>query len=237
MLAFQRLVGLFPRVGQKTAQKIWRNLGDEFDASRPESREALKAALPTATRAHWAKIEPILTAFSDEGLSEDPGEIIHRFAEAFYERYCFETFENAERRGDDIRELILFCSKYESCESFLNEVALLTNVDTNAGHPDDEESIHLSTVHQAKGLEYPVVFILWLAEGLFPSARSLNEDGGEAEERRLFYVATTRAKDELYLCVPHMRRTRDGGVNYLSPSRFVAELSPDLFHRAQIGRM
>jgi DNA helicase II / ATP-dependent DNA helicase PcrA len=82
-------------------------------------------------------------------------------------------------------------------------------------------------VHQAKGLEWPVVIILWACEGMFPSSRSMQETaGGEAEERRLFYVAVTRAKDELCLCVPEVRRTREGGVIYSPPSRFVREIPP-----------
>ena len=63
---------------------------------------------------------------------------------------------------------------------------------------------------------------------MFPSARTMNEHEGEAEERRLFYVATTRARDELYLCVPALRRGHDGSVQYYSPSRFVQEIPTKL---------
>jgi DNA helicase-2/ATP-dependent DNA helicase PcrA len=79
-------------------------------------------------------------------------------------------------------------------------------------------------VHQAKGLEWPVVFVIWVAEGMFPSSRTLGETGDDAEERRLFYVAVTRAKDELCLCVPQVRGAREGGVFYCKPSRFIKEL-------------
>jgi DNA helicase-2/ATP-dependent DNA helicase PcrA len=100
----------------------------------------------------------------------------------------------------------------------------------------DEESLRLSTVHQAKGLEWPAVIIIWATEGMFPSGRSLKEsNAGEAEERRLFYVAVTRAKDDLLMCVPELRRTRDGGVAYFSPSRFIKELSPELVDETVVG--
>jgi len=72
------------------------------------------------------------------------------------------------------------------------------------------------------------VFVLWLSDGMFPSTRSMNDSEGDSEERRLFYVATTRAKDELYLCVPALRRSRDGDVQYFPPSRFVTDLPPTL---------
>ena len=84
----------------------------------------------------------------------------------------------------------------------------------------------LSSVHQAKGLEWSVVFIIWLAEGRFPSIRSLSESGGEGEEeeRRLFYVAVTRARDELYLCYPRFAADRGGRELFQRPSRFISEL-------------
>ena len=89
-----------------------------------------------------------------------------------------------------------------------------------------EEKVVLSSVHQAKGLEWNVVFVLWLGEGHFPSAAALSEDdddlgsGGEAEERRLFYVAITRARRELYLCCPASSVTQGA----LRVSRYVGEL-------------
>ena len=100
----------------------------------------------------------------------------------------------------------------------------------------DDNVLKLSTVHQAKGLEWRVVFLIWLADGMFPSSRSINE-GGEGEERRLFYVATTRARDQLYLCAPQLRRTRDGGVMLCQPSRFIEEVPSDLLEREDLGFM
>jgi len=76
---------------------------------------------------------------------------------------------------------------------------------------------------------------LWAAEGMFPSGRSLKEAGGDEEERRLFYVAVTRAKDDLHLCMPSVRRNPDGGVMFLSPSRFLLEIPPDNLKTEQIG--
>ncbi|MDP6849270.1 MAG: 3'-5' exonuclease, partial [Kiritimatiellia bacterium] len=94
----------------------------------------------------------------------------------------------------------------------------------------------LSTVHQAKGLEWAAVVVLWVTDGMFPSSRAINEsEGGESEERRLFYVAVTRAKDELCLCVPEMRRMRDGGIYYCEPSRYVEELDPGLIRDVRPG--
>jgi DNA helicase-2/ATP-dependent DNA helicase PcrA len=227
-IGFLRLMELLPRVGQKTALKVWDKMRGRFDARDPHQRLAIQEALPAATRDTWSRLAPLVEAYVDEELHRQPGEIIYRFAEAFYESYAKDTFENYAQRLEDVGELVVFAGRYTSTESFLNEVALLTNVDTEAAdrahHADD--AIRLSTIHQAKGLEWQVVFVLWMAEGMFPSSRSMQEAGGEEEERRLFYVATTRAKDELYLCYPATRRARDGSVAFFPPSRFIREI-PD----------
>ncbi len=128
--------------------------------------------------------------------------------------------------------MILNNDNLETIEQCLSDIALLTNLDAEAESlsPAERNAVRLSTVHQAKGLEWPVVIIIWATEGMFPSSRSMNEsEQGEAEERRLFYVATTRAKDELVLCAPEVRRMRDGGVMYCLPSHFIDE-SPYRFY-------
>jgi DNA helicase-2/ATP-dependent DNA helicase PcrA len=92
--------------------------------------------------------------------------------------------------------------------------------------------MRLSTIHQAKGLEFDVVFVIMLCDGMFPSKRSKESQEGEEEERRLFYVAITRAKNELYLTYPRMRGGfgASGGEMYQSPSRFLREISKDLLN-------
>ena len=87
----------------------------------------------------------------------------------------------------------------------------------------------LSSVHQAKGLEWRVVFLIWLSDGRFPSARSLREPEGEEEERRLFYVALTRARDELYVTYPIVENERGRQTVIQRPSRFVLEVPRSLF--------
>ncbi len=235
-LAFLRLMGMLPKVGEKTAARIWAGLGHRCNLGNSDMVKRLREKLPALARAAWKDIEPIGFAYEKDHLAEDPGEVVFRFLQAFYDEYAVETFDNYDRRKEDIDALIDFTTKYESAEEFLSQVALLTNLDaeTETVQALPDEAIRLSTVHQAKGLEWGVVFILWLADGLFPSSRSL-EEGGEGEERRLFYVATTRAKDELYLCAPEVRRTREGGVMFCEPSRFVREIPLDLLKEDHIG--
>ena len=99
---------------------------------------------------------------------------------------------------------------------------------------EDEDAIRLTTVHQSKGLEYAAVFLIGLAEGMFPLRRAI-ESGDIEEERRLFYVAVTRARDELYLCYPKVN-SKGGPAALLTPSRFLQEIHPDFYQPLRIKR-
>ncbi len=236
-LAFGRLLKLLPGVGSKTAERIWRKLGNHFETDQPDQRKDLMKQLPLAAREIWQGFDPILTAYHNEPLKDKPDEVIARFLKAFYDQYMLDTYEDYKRRIEDIQGLMSFTADFESTEAFLSEVALVTNLDAETNRTDcqPEDSVRLTTVHQAKGMEWKVVFILWAAEGMFPSARAMNETDSDEEERRLFYVAVTRAKDKLILCVPEVRRIFNGGINFLSPSRFVTEIPDNAFCQEKIG--
>jgi DNA helicase-2/ATP-dependent DNA helicase PcrA len=144
----------------------------------------------------------------------------------WYDGYLKRTFENAEDRANDVAAIAAMIEKGRDVGDFLAEAALMTNLEAEQQQQvmDLPPGIRLSTIHQAKGLEWPVVILLWCNEEMFPSAKALKE-GDDSEERRLFYVALTRAKDELLLCVPSSRRLPgNGNTLYLRPSRFVKEL-------------
>ncbi|MCX6903688.1 MAG: ATP-dependent helicase, partial [Verrucomicrobia bacterium] len=153
--------------------------------------------------------------------------------EAGYEDHLKENYDNYRNRLDDVEQLAAFAQQFTSTEEFLTQLSLLTNLeaeDDKARPTDDEERLRLSTVHQAKGLEFDVVFVIMLCDGLFPSARSMETPEGEEEERRLFYVAVTRARNELYLTHPIIRAAQgySGGDTLQQPSRFLTDLPPDL---------
>lgn len=238
-LAFLRLVQLYPGVGMRTARKIWTKMGSRFKATESDERKKILSFLPSSAKEHWNALNPIFEAYLEEELFEDAGEVLHRFLNVYYSDYAAGTFENYQRRVDDIRELVLYTAKTGNVKQFLSDVALLTNIDTDLTRSGsgNNDAVTLSTVHQAKGLEWPVVIIVWAVDGMFPSSRSVEESPlGEFEERRLFYVAVTRAKNELIMCVPEIKRTRDGGVIYCQPSRFVQEI-PDEYLRRTYATM
>ncbi len=142
-------------------------------------------------------------------------------------------FPNADARLDDLEQFAQFAQTYDALPAFLEDVTLfneLSGEDVVAGEPDDDRVV-LSSVHQAKGLEWSRVAVMGLSEGRFPSYRAAVTDEGLEEERRLFYVAVTRAKNELALVYPMLARDRYGVDVILEPSRFVAELPPDVYER------
>ena len=142
-------------------------------------------------------------------------------------------------RQEDLDQLAGFSRQFSSTEEFLTQLALLTNLEAEEDRPApvDTEQLRLSTIHQAKGLEFPVVFIIMLCDGLFPSARSMKTAEDKEEERRLFYVAITRAKNELYLSYPLVRFAQSkGGDAAQTPSRFLNEIPADLRNEWKLGQ-
>jgi DNA helicase-2/ATP-dependent DNA helicase PcrA len=234
-LAFSRLLRLLPGVGERTVAKLWQMLGNTFDIRSASQRKLVSKGLRPASRDRWEQI----AALAPPGKEDVDGEeIIRGFVEVFYKDHLIKSYENFDRRLEDVAALAEDVTKFESVEGFLSDVALLTNVDAagDGAETEPEESVRLSTVHQAKGLEWSAVIILWATEGMFPSSRALQDSpDGDAEERRLFYVAITRAKDELFVCVPEVRRMRDGGVMYCEPSRFVDEIPSNYVKTHSVG--
>ncbi len=136
-------------------------------------------------------------------------------------------------RVENVKELVAVAREFESTadepdlESFLTRVSLISDLDQAKL---DQDSVKLMTLHSAKGLEFPVVFLMGLEEGLFPHSRSLNLPSALEEERRLMYVGVTRAEDLLYLSYARRRMMFGSGAttNYMIPSRFLSEISADL---------
>jgi DNA helicase-2/ATP-dependent DNA helicase PcrA len=135
-----------------------------------------------------------------------------------------------------------FGNGFDDVMLFLEQLSLLSNTDTD-GDPtkkqeqDDEPKVTLSSIHQAKGLEWKVIFLVWLAEGQFPNGRVLESDDNAMleEERRLFYVAITRAKDQLYLLYPMINPKSYTGDIMQQPSRFLNDFPSDMVEEWKVG--
>ena len=209
------------------------------DASSPASGlrplasglQACAADVPKKAAAAWGQFTATMAQLEAGDVRTDSSKMICLAIEAGYEDYLKENYANYRSRLEDLEQLAVFARQFETVADFLAQLALLTNVEAEDDRPAarDDERLRLSTVHQAKGLEFDVVFVIMLCDGLFPSARSLEADAGEEEERRLLYVAITRARNELYLAYPLIRATPGGAGDILQrPSRFLDEIPKEL---------
>jgi DNA helicase-2/ATP-dependent DNA helicase PcrA len=187
----------------------------------------------------WQDFVQLLELLTADQNRNQPAKQIELILTNGYEQYLQENYENAESRAEDIRGLALYANRYNSTEDFLSELALLSTERFKEPQPlvgedvisgaEEDELLTLTSVHQAKGLEWKAVFMIWAAEGKFPSPRSLKEIDSEEEERRLWYVALTRAKDELYICYPLMVTDYNRHTVLQKPSRFITECPPAMF--------
>jgi DNA helicase-2/ATP-dependent DNA helicase PcrA len=193
--------------------------------------QACVRSVPKKAAVAWAQFVATVAQLETEGIRDNASAMIGLVIEAGYEDYLEENYDNYRSRLDDLQQLAVFARQFHSVEDFLTQLALLTNVEAEAEQPAsrDEERLRLSTIHQAKGLEFDVVFIIMLCDGMFPSERSMETRDGEEEERRLLYVAITRARNQLYLSYPLVRAGYGGSGDMMQqPSRFLAEIPSDL---------
>ncbi len=209
-------------------------------ASRPVSYALQRCApdVPKKAAVAWTQLTATLWQLEDAQLRPDPGAMLGLAMEAGYEDYLKETYDNYRSRLEDLAQLRSYARQFSTLEEFLSQLALLSNVEAEEDQPaaGDEERVLLSTIHQAKGLEFDAVFIIMLCEGAFPSQQSIDGHGDIEEERRLFYVAITRARDHLYLSYPLLRSRRAaGGDEFQRPSRFLREIPPDLVDPQEIS--
>ena len=178
----------------------------------------------------WAQFTATVAQLEAQDVRGNASKMIRLVVEAGYEEHLKENYPNFQSRLEDLEQLAVFARQFETVEDFLTQLALLTNVEAEDDQAAnrDEEQLKLSTIHQAKGLEFDVVFVIMLCDGMFPSSRSLESAEGEEEERRLLYVAITRARNELYLSYPLIRATGNTGDMRQLPSRFLSEIPKDL---------
>ena len=238
-LSWKRALKLFPRVGERSAAAVWEAIGarpDPLEAFR--SLDAKSVDLGRGSETALRPFRTLLSQLDSPGLRSTPAEAIRTVVEDVYKDYARAKFPNGNARLDDLEQFAQFAQTYDSLPAFLEDVTLfneLSGEDVVAGEPDDDRVV-LSSIHQAKGLEWSRVIVMGLSEGRFPNYRSIATDEGLEEERRLFYVAVTRAKNELALVYPMLARDRYGVDVILEPSRFVAELPENVYERWTIER-
>lgn len=241
-VSLQRVIAVPPRgIGEKTLANL------QFAAAQAgkSSGDALLDLGRQADRSEfWPSIGRSAGLLSDFGAmlagwvdSKAQLSLVSLFdrvlSDVGYEGYVNDNTDEGEDRWENVQELRRLATDFQDrgLTEFLQNLALVSDQDTlkdeETDSPRDASSVTLLTLHAAKGLEFRQVFIVGLDEGILPHSRSRDDPEEMAEERRLFYVGITRAKDQLYL-VRAERRSTFGEVDYGEPSRFLADIEDSL---------
>ena len=222
--AWLRLLQHEEGVGPVAAQKIIAQIQKLENIEQIKTiGEVVSGKAQTGWNNFLKTFEKLLDTFSNE--NKNPGKLISTLLESDYTNYLEAEFLDSDDRLKDLEQLAGFALKSEGLTEFLSESSLQESFarPNNTNQPTEKRLV-LSTIHQAKGLEWEAVFIINLANDAFPSARATREENGLEEERRLFYVAATRAKKHLFLTYPMSVEWGDAA----GPSLFFSEISQDL---------
>ena len=242
--SFERVINTPTRgIGERSVEKV-RDVAKQFDlpmwlaAKQIIEDKGLPARAANALQGFVDLIEELQAATNEMSLHEQVDHVVHNVG--LIEYYEKEKTEKAQARVENIEELITAARGFEydpaELEVPMDELtAFLTHAALEAGEgqaAEWEDCVQLMTLHSAKGLEFPLVFMVGMEEGLFPSQRSLEEEGKLEEERRLCYVGITRAREQLVMsCAEHRRLY--GQDLYPSASRFVSEIPENLIEEVR----
>ncbi len=222
-ISWTRVLTLLPGIGQVTAHRIASSLNDKnpFDLSNLKVQERSKSALD--------RLSGLLRGFRE--TFPGPAQAIEDLIE-YYEPLLTEKYDDHPKRRAELEHVAVLAAKHKTLRSLLDDFAIEPpNRSTDKGAPaldsDGESKLVLSTIHSSKGLEWDAVFVIWVVEGRFPTFQAMDREEDLEEERRLIYVAATRAREELTFTYPSGSWDKMG--RYLSaPSIFVSEIPSDV---------
>ena len=228
VLSFSRILKLLNGIGHKKANQIISVLN--FDLLKNFDKNFPISKINKLTNEE--ELFQLLTllknlAFDEESLAEKIQKVI-----IFYTPYFQSKFDDYNKREKDFNSLLTIASRYDDLQSFLSDLALDPPNSSIIDFEDEQKEknfLTISTIHSAKGLEWEVVFIMNVVEGYFPSYYSLKNEEQLEEERRLFYVAVTRAKERLYITYPMFINSNEMGSSFARPSTFLKEINPKFY--------
>ncbi len=238
--AWHRIAVLLPKVGEKGAQKIHAAAHEHAKLMRVDFIDALatddaKTKVAKDAKEEWASFCESLKQIAEVVRTGKPESVIATAIDGWYGDYMKGEYADYIDRLEELKALIGFATRFDDLAEMLSQISLM-NGETSERHVEvPPDTVKLTTVHQSKGLEFDVVFVVGLADGMFPGRRAIEADDVE-EERRLFYVAVTRAKNELYISYPKIATRAGPGGMMLTPSRFITELDPSLYEPLRLKR-
>lgn len=224
VVSWYRVLLLHEGVGPKTAQKILDELAT--------ARLTIKANPETITRFNYNdRIVKLFHLLYKIHTNNDlPSEKLEMVLDYYYPIFK-NSYDDFNKRKKDLEIFQNISENYKSLDSLLSDMAIEPIIDSVIdveATDSEEEYLTLSTIHSAKGLEWHSVFVIHAVEGYFPSSRSYVTNESLEEERRLMYVASTRAKQNLFVTYPMNLYDREAGITLSKPSRFISEMNPDL---------
>jgi DNA helicase-2/ATP-dependent DNA helicase PcrA len=230
-VAFKRVARLLPGVAGRTAEKLWDQLRSAPESERGDFRTWLgQCRVGQKPAKAWQQLSHTMEEIAPGFHPLPPAKMIHIILEAMYDDYLLTKYVNHEQRRDDLTTLESYARTFENPVDFLSQLSLMATGETDGvrATANETEKVTLSSIHQAKGLEWRAVFVIWLTDGMFPSSRSCQSEDAIEEERRLFYVAATRAQDQLYLTYPSYWANASPENRLQRVSRFLQEIPREL---------
>ena len=224
VVSWYRVLLLHEGIGPRTAQKILDELAasqitiktDPSSVNSPRHNEKITKLFQLLYKIH-----------TDQSLPPEKLQLVLDYYHPLFK----DKYDDFNKRNKDLEIFQNIAEKYKSLDSLLSDMAIEPIIDSVVdigGEDKEDEFVTLSTIHSAKGLEWHSVFIIHAIEGFFPSSRSAEKLETLEEERRLMYVAATRAKQNLFITYPMNIYDRESGTTLSKPSRFISEMNSDL---------
>ncbi len=227
-LSWVRVLRILPGVGVKTALKL-----ADVVSTKGVPRDA--GEVVTKSRKYFSHLKELFDLINEVvGMATPISEKVDRI-NRYYFPFLKDNYDNYPKRMRDLEHLADLTVSYKSLNRFLNDMALEPPDEEGTGAAGDSPTLVLSTIHSAKGLEWHTVVLIWAAEGRIPSPMASDSPDELEEERRLLYVAATRAKHNLVVVAPQVFMDRNRGMTPVRLSRFFEEIPGEYFRTYSIG--
>jgi len=239
-VSWARIFSIIQGIGTTSGSKIFEvisNIEHPIDALINKMFYAEKLKGSRISKEGIRNLISYIKNLIDFSPEDNPSEVIKNLVKVL-EEHLKSKYDNWQERIEDLNQLSLYAQNFPTIRKFLENLSLnLSNLESKTVHSgeqaEEENPLVLSTVHRAKGLEWRVIFIPMLCEDSFPSGRSIGDPDAFEEERRVFYVAITRAKDQLYLITPSIKPAYRG-PQIVRASQFVSELNPKVYKKSSV---